>query len=71
MSHICIDGSVPPEKRQGLVNRFQMDAGVTVALLSIKAAGVGLTLTVSCTASPSLYIACSTILSCRQLVTSQ
>ena len=66
MNHICIDGSVPPEKRQGLVNRFQMDAGVRVALLSIKAAGVGLTLTVSrtpqaCTqhAAPSFSVGSS------------
>ena len=45
--HIVIDGSVPPQKRQGLVNDFQNDTRVKVALLSIQAAGVGLTLTVS------------------------
>lgn len=45
--HIVIDGSVAPHKRQGLVNDFQNDSRVKVALLSIQAAGVGLTLTVS------------------------
>ena len=44
--HIVIDGSVAPSKRQGLVNDFQGDSRVKVALLSIQAAGVGLTLTV-------------------------
>lgn len=47
VKHIVIDGSVPPPKRQGLVNNFQNDSRVKVALLSIQAAGVGLTLTVS------------------------
>ena len=44
--HIVIDGTVPAQKRQGLVNNFQNDNRVKVALLSIQAAGVGLTLTV-------------------------
>lgn len=46
MKHIVIDGSVLADKRQGLVNKFQQEAEYRVALLSIKAAGVGITLTV-------------------------
>jgi len=42
---IRIDGSVPPQKRQGLVNDFQQRGDVRAAVLSISAAGTGLTLT--------------------------
>lgn len=42
---IRIDGSTPPAKRQELVDRFQSDDTVRVAVLSTHAAGVGLTLT--------------------------
>ena len=42
---IRIDGSTPSSKRQGLVQDFQEKDEVRVAVLSIKAAGVGLTLT--------------------------
>ena len=43
---IRIDGDTPPSERQRLVNDFQQQAGLKVAILSIKAAGTGLTLTV-------------------------
>jgi superfamily II DNA or RNA helicase len=42
---IRIDGSTPPEKRQGLVDKFQTDPKIRLALLSTHAAGIGLTLT--------------------------
>ena len=42
---IRIDGSTDPNKRQSLVDRFQTDPNARVAVLSIKAAGMGLTLT--------------------------
>ena len=43
---IHIDGETPSGLRQGLVDSFQRDANSPkVAILSIKAAGVGLTLT--------------------------
>ncbi|KAK9861300.1 hypothetical protein WJX84_009020 [Apatococcus fuscideae] len=42
---IRIDGDTPPSERQRLVNDFQQQAGMKVAILSIKAAGTGLTLT--------------------------
>lgn len=43
---IRIDGSTPAAERQRLVNLFQENADVKIAILSIKAAGVGLTMTV-------------------------
>ena len=43
-----IDGSTPPGKRQQLVDYFQENPNCKVALLSLLAAGVGLTLTASC-----------------------
>jgi len=42
---IVIDGRTPMADRQALVDRFQTDATIRVAVLSIAAAGVGLTLT--------------------------
>ena len=42
---IRIDGSVPAQKRQSLVNDFQNQGSVRAAVLSISAAGTGLTLT--------------------------
>ena len=45
---IRIDGSTDPSKRSELVKEFQYHEDVRGAVLSIKAAGVGLTLTVSC-----------------------
>ena len=42
---IRIDGSVPAQRRQGLVNDFQQRGDVRAAVLSIAAAGTGLTLT--------------------------
>lgn len=43
--HIRIDGSTPPPERQARVDTFQTDTGVRVALLSLTAAGLALTLT--------------------------
>jgi SWI/SNF-related matrix-associated actin-dependent regulator of chromatin subfamily A-like protein 1 len=48
-AHIRIDGSVPPAVRAQLVRKFQTCARVRIALLSITAAGVGLTLTAAST----------------------
>ena len=48
---IKIDGETPPQKRQGLVDAFQLQPEMRVAVLSIRAAGVGLTLTVRPAAS--------------------
>lgn len=42
---VRIDGDVPPDRRQVLVDRYQRDPRVRVAVLSIAATGVGLTLT--------------------------
>ena len=44
-----IDGKVGAEQRHQNVNRFQEDPSIKVALLSITAAGVGLTLTAAST----------------------
>ena len=44
---IRIDGSTPAQTRGELVNKFQQNSDVRVAILSINAAGTGLTLTVS------------------------
>lgn len=45
VGHIRIDGSVPPAERAASVKKFQKKAQVRLALLSVTAAGVGLTLT--------------------------
>ena len=45
ISYIRIDGKVPVEKRQDLVNKFQNDEDCLVAILSITACATGLTLT--------------------------
>ena len=45
VGHIRIDGSVPSAERAARVRKFQTNAKVRVALLSVTAAGVGLTLT--------------------------
>ena len=45
VQHIRIDGSVPTIRRAQLVRQFQNSAPIRVALLSMTAAGVGLTLT--------------------------
>ena len=42
---IRIDGSTPAADRQGLVDRFQSDPAVRIAILSTRAAGTGLNLT--------------------------
>lgn len=46
-SFVRIDGNVEIKERQDAVDRFQTDEKIMVALLSIAAAGVGLTLTAS------------------------
>jgi SWI/SNF-related matrix-associated actin-dependent regulator 1 of chromatin subfamily A len=45
VGHIRIDGSVPPIERASSVKKFQTKAEVRLGLLSVTAAGVGLTLT--------------------------
>jgi len=45
ISYLYLDGSVPAEERRESVRRFQEDDGVRVFLISLKAGGVGLTLT--------------------------
>ena len=45
VGHMRIDGQTPPVKRAQLVEQFQTTPSVKVAVLSITAAGVGLTLT--------------------------
>lgn len=42
---IRIDGKTPTDERIGLVDRFQNDPAIRVALLSTRAAGTGITLT--------------------------
>lgn len=49
ISFMRIDGETPPEKRASHVKDFQEKSSIRVALLSITAAGVGLTLTASST----------------------
>jgi SWI/SNF-related matrix-associated actin-dependent regulator 1 of chromatin subfamily A len=49
VAHIRIDGQVPPHERAQRVRKFQTNPQVRVALLSITAAGVGLTLTAAST----------------------
>jgi SWI/SNF-related matrix-associated actin-dependent regulator 1 of chromatin subfamily A len=46
---VYIDGATSVQARQAAVDRFQTDDGVRLAVLSIQAAGVGLTLTASST----------------------
>ena len=46
MPFIKIDGDTAAHKRQALVDSFQLQQDIRVAVLSIRAAGVGLTLTV-------------------------
>ena len=48
-THIRIDGSVPAAVRTQLVRQFQSNSRVRVGLLSMTAAGVGLTLTMAST----------------------
>jgi SWI/SNF-related matrix-associated actin-dependent regulator of chromatin subfamily A-like protein 1 len=47
--YIRIDGRTPSSERSNLINRFQTDPGVRVAVLAITAAGVGITLTAAAT----------------------
>lgn len=45
LSYMRIDGSTPANKRQENVDKFQNDTGMRIAILSIMAAGTGVTLT--------------------------
>jgi SWI/SNF-related matrix-associated actin-dependent regulator of chromatin subfamily A-like protein 1 len=45
IQHVLMDGATPPERRIDLVKEFQNDCRIKVAVLSIKVAGIGLTLT--------------------------
>jgi SWI/SNF-related matrix-associated actin-dependent regulator 1 of chromatin subfamily A len=45
ISYMRIDGSTPAHKRQAYVDNFQSDANIRIAILSIMAAGTGVTLT--------------------------
>lgn len=45
ISHIRIDGATATAKRQGLVDSYQNDEGVRIAILSLTACSTGLTLT--------------------------
>ena len=47
--HIRIDGRVSPQERQNRVHSFQSKRNIRVAILSITAAGAGLTLTAAST----------------------
>ncbi|KAH8946918.1 hypothetical protein BDL97_11G012600 [Sphagnum fallax] len=49
VGHIRIDGGTPQSARQALVTRFQETDSVRAAVLGIRAAGVGLTLTAAST----------------------
>lgn len=49
MKHMRIDGDVSQLARHELVTEFQTNSQMRAAVLSIKAAGVGLTLTVGLT----------------------
>jgi SWI/SNF-related matrix-associated actin-dependent regulator 1 of chromatin subfamily A len=44
---VGINGSVPSNKRQGIVDKFQMDKKIKLAILQIRSGGVGITLTVA------------------------
>lgn len=52
-STVRIDGSTDPRKRQGIVDAFQTDPRVRLAILSTRAAGIGLNLT----AAPTVVFA--------------
>lgn len=47
VTYCYLDGSTPMHKRKDEVNRFQEDESITVFLISLKAGGVGLNLTVA------------------------
>lgn len=56
LEFIRIDGNVPSEERMNMVNRFQDDNKVRIAILSITAASTGLTLTKAQTVIFAEYI---------------
>jgi non-specific serine/threonine protein kinase len=45
VKYVYLDGSTPAAERQNIVNQFQEDQTIQVFLMSLKAGGVGLTLT--------------------------
>lgn len=49
VGYIRIDGSTPPSSRQTLVTQFQDREDIKVAVLAIRAAGIGVTLTAAST----------------------
>ena len=49
LGHMRIDGSIPPKERAVRVKKFQTLPNIRVAILSMTAAGVGLTLTAAST----------------------
>lgn len=49
VGYIKIDGSTPPSSRQTLVTQFQDREDIKVAVLAIRAAGIGVTLTAAST----------------------
>lgn len=46
--HVWLDGSVPPNRRHVIVNKFQADPTVRVCLLSLSASSEGINLTSAC-----------------------
>jgi len=48
LNSMTIDGETSPQKTQERVDRFQADENCNLALISIQAGGVGLTLTAAC-----------------------
>eukprot|EP00246_Nothoceros_aenigmaticus_P008033 TRINITY_DN22506_c0_g1_i1.p1 TRINITY_DN22506_c0_g1~~TRINITY_DN22506_c0_g1_i1.p1 ORF type:complete len:428 (-),score=85.82 TRINITY_DN22506_c0_g1_i1:175-1290(-) len=49
VEYIRIDGNTPAASRHGLVEKFQKDGNIKAAVLGIRAAGLGLTLTAAST----------------------
>ncbi|KAI0190821.1 SNF2 family N-terminal domain-containing protein [Astrocystis sublimbata] len=45
IGHLRFDGKVPQRERKGVIDRFRMDSGVQVLLLTLTCGAVGLTLT--------------------------
>lgn len=45
VSYLRLDGSVPTDKRHGIVNNFNSDPSIDVLLLTTQVGGLGLTLT--------------------------
>jgi len=64
--YIRIDGNTSTDKRQLLVDKFQNEEGIRIAILSITAAGTGLTLTAATSVVfAELYWSPSSLLQCE------